>query len=226
MSEPPNLQQSPPTAPAVRREPRVEYRDFRDLGEHREYRFRVYGTEGSREIRMCIANAAFSAGSVRRQDGAEVCYQKLLRTVAAVEVPYPDTIPVGEADLLRYRDDHAPAPKRRSQPPRPPAAPEVTERRPPQYAPRAAKARPTRVPVAEVVPEVVARSFGEGQRVHHATFGAGVTTVSNPDRTVVAFDENGPKTFVTSLLELEVLSPPHTWETGPRGTNRPCSSAG
>ncbi|MFN8092104.1 MAG: hypothetical protein U0599_07790 [Vicinamibacteria bacterium] len=224
MSEEPNLPQSPPAALALRREPRVEYRDFRDVDGHREYRFRVYGPAGSREIRMCIANAAFSAGRVRRQDGAEVCYQKLLRTVAAVDVPYPDTIPVGEADLLRYRDDHAPAPKRRTQPPKPPAAPEEPERRPPQYAPRA-KARPARPPVAEVVPEAVARSFGEGQRVHHATFGAGVTSVSTPDRTVVAFDENGRKTFVTSLLELEVLSPPHTWETGPRGTNRPCNPA-
>jgi hypothetical protein len=226
MSEPPSQPQSSPPVQAVRREPRVEYRDFRDLDGHREYRFRVYGTEGSREIRMCIDNAAFSARSVRRQDGAEVCYQKLLRTVAAVDVPYPDTIPVGEADLLRYREDHTPPPKRRSQPPRPPAAPDVAERRPQQYAPRAPKARPTRPPDAEIAPEVVARSFGEGQRVHHAIFGAGVTTVSTPDRTVVAFDENGPKTFVTSLLELEVLSPPHTWETGPRGTNRPCSSAG
>jgi hypothetical protein len=225
MSELPSQPQSAPAARAARREPRVEYLDFRDVGEHREYRFRVYGTEGAREIRMCIANAAFSAGSVRRQDGAEVCYQKLLRTVAAADVPYPDAIPVGETDLLRYRDDHTPVPKRRSQPPKPAAAPEVAERRPPQYAPRAAKARPTRLPVAEVVPEVVARSFGEGQRVHHATFGAGVTNVSTPDRTVIAFDEHGPKTFVTSLLELEVLSPPHTWETGPRGANRPCSSA-
>jgi hypothetical protein len=28
--------------------------------------------------------------------------------------------------------------------------------------------------------------------------------------------------FVTSLLKVDVLSPPHTWETGPRGKNRPC----
>jgi hypothetical protein len=27
--------------------------------------------------------------------------------------------------------------------------------------------------------------------------------------------------FVTSLLEVDVLSAPHTWETSVRGTNRP-----
>ena len=35
----------------------------------------------------------------------------------------------------------------------------------------------------------------------------------------------GPRRLVTSLLELEVLSAPHTWETGPRGKNRPRETA-
>ncbi len=62
----------------------------------------------------------------------------------------------------------------------------------------------------------------QGQRVQHAQFGAGVVTVSSSDRhTIIHFDEGGPKTFVTSMLNVEILSPPHTWETGPRGKNRP-----
>jgi hypothetical protein len=223
MSDQPILTHSPSHAVASRRAPRVEYLAFQDLAECREYRFRVYGTEGSSEIRMRIANAAFTTRNVRRQDGAEVCYQKLLRTVAAVETPYPDVIAIEDTDLFSYRDDHTPVPRRRSHPPAPPPAP-VVARRQTQYRPRTAKVTSPRLPVAEAAPEDVGPSFAEGQRVNHAIFGAGVTTVSTRARTVVAFDRDGPKTFVTSLLDLEVLSAPHTWETGPRGANRPCKT--
>jgi hypothetical protein len=223
LTEQPLLTRSLPPA-AAPRAPRVEYVQFQDLPEHREYRFRVYGTEGSSEIRMRIAHEAFSARTVRRQDGAEVCYQKLLRTVAAAEAPYPDEILIEESDLFSYRHDHTPVPKRRSPPPTPPAAPEVAPSRPTPYRSRPARVTAPRLPVAPVVPEEVGSSFEEGQRVNHAIFGAGVTTTSTRERTVVAFDHDGPRTFVTALLDLEVLSPPHTWETGPRGTNRPCKA--
>jgi hypothetical protein len=43
--------------------------------------------------------------------------------------------------------------------------------------------------------------------------------------TVVCFDEDGLRRFVTSMLEVDVLSAPHAWETGPRGKNRPCAGA-
>ena len=73
-------------------------------------------------------------------------------------------------------------------------------------------------------PESVRRTppaFDEGQRVSHATFGVGVTAASSGAYTSVHFDDDVLRTFVTSLLNLEVLSAPHTWETGPRGKNRP-----
>jgi hypothetical protein len=54
----------------------------------------------------------------------------------------------------------------------------------------------------------------------------GVTTARTSARTVVSFDRDGPKSFVTSMLEVEVLSAPHTWMTSPRGTNRPCGPVG
>jgi hypothetical protein len=225
MSELPVLSHGVSPALAARRAPRVEYLDFKDLAEHREYRFRVYGTEGASEIRMRIANAAFAARSVRRQDGAEVCYQKLLRTIAAVESTHPDVILIEDADLFSYRDDHTPVPRRRSHPPTPPPADAVVApRRQTQYRPRTAKATAPRLPVAEPVPEAVGTSLEEGQRVSHAVYGVGVTTAATRARTVIAFDTEGPKTFVTSLLEVEVLSAPHTWETGPRGANRPCKT--
>jgi hypothetical protein len=223
MSELPILPQAL-HAPASRRAPRVEYIDFKDLAEHREYRFRVYGTEGASEIRMRIANAAFTARNVRRQDGAEVCYQKLLRTIAAVETAPPDVITIEDVDLFSYRDDHTPVPRRRTPPPAPPADAVIAPRRQTQYRARTPKVTSPRLPVAEPVPEDVGASLEEGQRVNHAVYGAGVTTAATRARTVIAFDKEGPKTFVTSLLEVEVLSAPHTWETGPRGTNRPCKT--
>jgi hypothetical protein len=113
MSDQPLLPQRVSPAVAARRPARVEYLEFKDLAEHREYRFRVYGAEGSSEIRMRIDNAAFDARRVRRQDGAEVCYQKLLRTIAAVETPHPDVIAIEDVDLFSYRDDHTQVRKRR-----------------------------------------------------------------------------------------------------------------
>jgi len=52
-----------------------------------------------------------------------------------------------------------------------------------------------------------------------------VTTASSAGHTAVCFDTGGTKTFVTSLLEVEVLSAPHTWQTNRRGVNRPCRKA-
>ena len=88
--------------------------------------------------------------------------------------------------------------------------------------PRAPSSRA--LPVAPLVPGGGSPALEEGQRVSHAVFGAGVTASSSGGRTAVHFDLNGPKTFVTALLKLEVLSAPGTWETGPRGKNRPCAT--
>ena len=49
-----------------------------------------------------------------------------------------------------------------------------------------------------------------GQRVQHALFGTGVTTLCTEIRTTIAFDDHGVKTFVASMLEIEVLSAPGT----------------
>jgi hypothetical protein len=220
MPEQPLLLRSLPPV-AAPRAPRVEYVQFQDLAEHREYRFRVYGTEGSSECLVRIPKEAFAARRVGRQDGADVCYQKLLRTIAAAETPYSDVITIDDADLFSYRDDHTPVPKRRSHPPTPHPTPEAAAPRPTPYRSRPARATSPRLPVAAVAPEDVGPSFGEGQRVNHAIFGAGVTTATTRARTVISFDRDGPKKFVTSLLEVEVLSAPHTWETTSRGANRP-----
>jgi hypothetical protein len=206
----------PSTASAVllpRRSVRIEYLGFENVGESREYRLATYGPEGGTEHRFRIAIAAFGGGGrVRLQDGPDVCYQKLLRAVVAGEVMSTAVITLDEAELASYLQAHTHVPKHRSW--TPPANP-----RPPFVPP---PARPRAVPPP---PVVVAKpgepALEEGQRVSHALYGVGVTTSSAGGHTVVRFDGEGSKTFVTSLVELEVLSAPHTWQTSPRGKNKP-----
>ena len=195
---------------------RVEYLDFQNIAEHREFRLRVYGPDGSTEFRIRIAMSAFDAGRVRLQDGPDVCYQKLLRAVAAGETASAGLTTVDDGDLTSYRETHTQVPKHRSwtQPSPPPGT--IVPRR----EPRAPSPRP---PVAPLVMNGTDGALEEGQRVSHAVFGVGVTSSSSGGHTVVRFDQDGPRTFVTSMLKVDVLSAPHTWETSPRGKNRPCS---
>jgi hypothetical protein len=214
----PTLPSSPPSVARVR----VEYLGFRTVDEQREFRLRVYDSARSSEFKFRIALAAFGAARVRLQDGPDVCYQRLLHTVAAGEAASPDAlmrdvITIDEADLVSYREAHTHVPKRRSwtsAPAETPAAPA------PLVFPRKART-PRPLPVALVATEATP-ALAAGQRVSHAVYGVGVTASSSGGHTVVRFDQDGPKTFVTSMLEVEVLSAPHTWETTARGNNRPC----
>jgi hypothetical protein len=209
---------SQPAQSVGRRLIRVEYLDFQDVPGYREYRLAVYGPDGPADFRFRIAVAAFGAGRVRLQEGPDVCYQKLMRTVAAGEAPSPDVVTIDDVELASYREAHTHVPKHRSWtsslPPKPPFVP----RTPP-------RPRSPQLPVAPLAAIVAESAFDEGQRVSHAVFGAGVTTSSSGGHTVICFDEVGPRTFVTSMLELDVLSAPHTWETGPRGKNRATGTA-
>jgi hypothetical protein len=226
MSAQPLVPPPVPPAPLPGRGTRVEYLDFRDVEKHREFRFRVYGADGSNEFRMRVANAAFDDHRVRMQDGPDLCYQKLLRAIAAGVTLDPGVTTIDDRDFFSYRDDHTVVRKRRSGTPPPPAEPVVEARRPPQYRPRTPRTVSPRLPVAPLVASDVEPTLEEGQRVNHAVFGMGVTTAASSARTAVSFDRDGPKSFVTSMLEVEVLSAPHTWETSPRGVNRPCRTVG
>jgi hypothetical protein len=64
-----------------------------------------------------------------------------------------------------------------------------------------------------------------GQRVEHALYGTGVTTICTEDRTTIAFDDHGMKTFVASMLEVEVLSGPGTWVADGRRKPHPKNQA-
>jgi hypothetical protein len=205
---------------------RVEYLDFKDVEEHREFRFTVYGLDGSSELRMRIANAAFEARRVRRQDGPDLCYQKLLQEIAAGVTEHADVSTIDEVDLLKYRDDHTVVAKRRPHTPASPATDAAGPRKQPPHRPSTPRAVSPKIAAVPVVTDAIEPALEEGQRVRHAVFGLGVTTAATSARTVVSFDRDGPRSFVTSMLEVEVLSAPHTWSTGPRGVNRPCGGAG
>jgi hypothetical protein len=197
---------APSPAPALR----VEYVDFQDVAEHREFHFRVRDTEGVTDWSVRVAIAAF-AGRVRLQDGPDVCYQKLRRTLATTEGAVPQTITVDETDLAGYADEHTKAPKHRSWSLASPAADVLPAGpvAPPVVARRAA-------PVA-AVPAPVLQG---GQRISHAVFGLGVMSAPTGVHTVIHFDQDGSKRFVTSMLDVDILSAPQTWETTLRGKNR------
>lgn len=207
----------PVSPPSSGRFVRIEYLDFQNVPEHREYRFRAYGPDGWAELRLRIAVADFGAGRVRLQDGPDVCYRKLLGAIAAAETALPDVITIDDADFASYREAHTHVPKRQSFSASSPPTPASVPRRQPRIP-------SPRLPVAPLVTSDAEPPLEEGQRVSHAVFGAGVTASSGGGHTVVRFDQDGPKTFVTSLLEVDVLSAPHTWVAGPRG-NRPCAEA-
>jgi hypothetical protein len=199
---------------------RVEYLDFQDVDEHREYRFAVYGPYGSSEPRMRIANAAFDARRVLRQDGPDLCYQKLLREIAAGVTEHADVSTIDDVDLLKYRDDHTVVAKHRPYTAPSPATGAAGPRKPPPHRPSRASTVSPKIAAVPAVTKDVEPVLEEGQRVRHAIFGLGVTTATTSDRTVVSFDRDGPRSFVTSMLEVEVLSAPHTWNTSRRGVNR------
>ena len=207
---------------------RIEYLDCQTLPEYREYRLAACGADGPVESRFRIAMASFHAGRVRIQDGPDVCYQKLLRSVVAGEAASPDVVVIDDVELASYRAAHTPVQKHRSWSPSSTPSPDSSSTSPatakapyvPHHPPRPRSPEPAPVAPSPTANHA-ARGLAEGQRVNHSVFGIGVTTGSTGGRTTVHFDEDGPKTFVTSMLELEVLSAPHTWETTPRGKNRP-----
>ena len=201
---------APPAVASPGRFARVEYLDFRNGPDHREYRLAVFTPEGATEFRFRIATGAFGVGRLRLQDGPDLCYQKLLRAVAA-GVRVSNVVTIEDVDLISYREMHTHAPKHRSGwTPSPAKAP---------FVPRPELLPPPPRPVAPVARNAAKPALDEGQRVRHAVFGVGVTASSGGGRTLIRFDEGGPKTFVTSLLQVDVLSAPYTWESTPRGKN-------
>lgn len=59
------------------------------------------------------------------------------------------------------------------------------------------------------------QAMQEGQTIKHEVYGLGIVTSSDQDRTAVDFDDHGPKLFVTSMMNAELIgeapaTPPKT----------------
>jgi hypothetical protein len=66
-----------------------------------------------------------------------------------------------------------------------------------------------------VVKEDDVQVMAEGQTVKHETYGLGIVTASDQERTAIDFDDHGPKLFVTSIMVAELIgeapaTPPKT----------------
>lgn len=97
--------------------PHVQYIGFHNNEATRDYLLCIrHGDGRCDEFVVTIEQTAFLSGRARYQDGAEICFLKLSRALAAW-VAAPDSGPlasrqgVTEADLLAYREAHAPKPK-------------------------------------------------------------------------------------------------------------------
>jgi hypothetical protein len=99
----------------------LQYVGFKDVEGRREYALNARRGDQTCRYVVWIDLAAFSARQALLQDGPDICYQKLMRELAEVELQASDGIGVTEGDLTAYRASHAP-PARRTMSPRPPEA--------------------------------------------------------------------------------------------------------
>jgi hypothetical protein len=194
---------SPPKAAPVRAM-RVEYVDFQDVAEHREFRFRVHAIEGPIERRVRVAVSAF-AGRVGFRTGPMSAIRSCSRPWLRADVTSMETITVDEADLARYAEAHTKAPKHRSWSATSPATP---------VAPREHAGTPA--PARRPSPSWLFPCSRGGRRPPRGLRPRGDERADGV-HTVIHFDEDGPKRFVTAILAVDVLStPPHLGDGTPR----------
>jgi hypothetical protein len=71
------------------------------------------------------------------------------------------------------------------------------------------------------------RSFSIGDRVSQRTYGDGTITAANEYHTIIDFDEHGPRTFSSALVQLERTdSTAPVRAKGKRKTTRTAKAAG
>ena len=115
---------------------RIEYLDYEDAGDYRQYRLALHSQERTAQVGVRIPVAAFATNRVLLQDGPDVSYQQLLRKASAGEVPSDNLIIVGGAELTAYREAHTPAPRRFVTPKVPPKRAPMTRTRVPDKRPK------------------------------------------------------------------------------------------
>jgi hypothetical protein len=95
------------TGPAFATQLQLQYVGFADTLSRREYVLLARLGEETREYTVWIELAAFANRKALRQDGPDICYQKLKRELVSPLVA-AGSIGVTEGDLASYRDAHAP----------------------------------------------------------------------------------------------------------------------
>ena len=85
----------------------LQYVGFADTPSRREYVLLAKLGDETRQYTVCIDQAAFALRKALRQDGPDICYQKLRRELASALV-VTRSFAVTDGDLAGYRDAHSP----------------------------------------------------------------------------------------------------------------------
>ena len=85
----------------------IQYLGFEDTSARREYMLLAHLGHETRQYRVWIDHAAFAKRNALRQDGPDICYQKLRRELAE-SLGATNCIGVTEGDLASYREAHTP----------------------------------------------------------------------------------------------------------------------
>src|SRR5215470_15755990 len=83
----------------------IQYVGFEDTPARREYLLLARLGEEIRQYTVWIEQAAFARRQALRQDGPDICFQKLRRELAE-SLTGTDCIGVTEGDLADYREAH------------------------------------------------------------------------------------------------------------------------
>lgn len=85
----------------------IQYVGFEDTPTRREYVLLARRGDETRQYTVWIDQAAFAKRKALRQDGPDICYQKLRRELAE-SLAGSNHIGVTEGDLTCYREAHTP----------------------------------------------------------------------------------------------------------------------
>jgi len=86
----------------------LQYVGFEDTPSRREYILLARCGEATRRYTVWIDHKAFATRKALRQDGPDICYQRLQRELVESALGGTACIGVSEGDLATYREAHAP----------------------------------------------------------------------------------------------------------------------
>ena len=94
-----------PPGPAYAPQLLLQYVGFEDTPKRREYVLLARLHDETRQYMVWIEQSAFTARKALRQDGPDICYQRLRRELADALVG-TESFGITEGDLAGYREAH------------------------------------------------------------------------------------------------------------------------